>query len=143
MSVPSNLIPRPITGLPQYLGTDPDGTIPYVLAGTLYQARFSTLLSTLGGGTVTSVAASGGTTGLSFTGSPITTSGTLTLTGTLAVTNGGTGLTALGTGVTTALGVNVGSAGAFVTFNGAGGTPSSLTLLSARCIAWQRRVHRW
>mgnify|MGYP000101888163 CR=1 FL=1 len=131
MSVPSNLIPRPITGLPQYLGTDPDGTIPYVLAGTLYQARFSTLLSTLGGGTVTSVAASGGTTGLSFTGSPITTSGTLTLTGTLAVTNGGTGLTALGTGVTTALGVNVGSAGAFVTFNGAGGTPSSLTLTNA------------
>ena len=43
------------------------------------------------GGTVTSVAASGGTTGLTFTGSPITTSGTLTLDGTLAVANGGTG----------------------------------------------------
>lgn len=43
------------------------------------------------GGTVTSVAASGGTTGMSFTGSPITTSGTLTLTGTLALANGGTG----------------------------------------------------
>lgn len=40
---------------------------------------------------VTSVAASGGTTGLSFTGSPITTGGTLTLTGTLAVAHGGTG----------------------------------------------------
>ena len=38
---------------------------------------------------------------------------------------GGTGVTALGTGVATALGVNVGSAGAFVTFNGALGTPSS------------------
>lgn len=38
------------------------------------------------------------------------------------------GLTGLGTGVATALGVNVGSAGAFVTFNGAGGTPSSITL---------------
>lgn len=42
------------------------------------------------------------------------------------------GLTALatttpGTGVATALGVNVGSAGAFITFNGAAGTPSSLT----------------
>lgn len=34
--------------------------------------------------------------------------------------------TATGTGVLTALGINVGSAGAFVTFNGAGGTPSSL-----------------
>lgn len=45
------------------------------------------------GGTVTSVAASGGTTGLTFTGSPITTSGTLTLGGTLAVVSGGTGQT--------------------------------------------------
>jgi hypothetical protein len=44
-----------------------------------------------GSGTVTSVAASGGTTGLSFTGSPITASGTLTLGGILAVANGGTG----------------------------------------------------
>lgn len=44
-------------------------------------------------GTVTSVAASGGTTGLTWTGSPITTSGTLTLGGTLAVANGGTGVT--------------------------------------------------
>jgi hypothetical protein len=44
-------------------------------------------------GTVTSVAASGGTTGLTFSGSPITTSGTLTLGGTLAVANGGTGTT--------------------------------------------------
>jgi len=41
--------------------------------------------------TVTSVNASGGTTGLSFTGGPVTTSGTLTLSGTLAVANGGTG----------------------------------------------------
>lgn len=38
-----------------------------------------------------------------------------------------TQLTGLGTGVSTALGVNVGSAGAFVTFNGALGTPSSGT----------------
>lgn len=42
-----------------------------------------------------------------------------------------TGLSGLGTGVATALAVNVGSAGAFVTFNGAGGTPSSLTLTNA------------
>ena len=38
---------------------------------------------------------------------------------------------AYGTGVFTALGANVGSAGAPVLFNGAGGTPSSLTLTSA------------
>jgi hypothetical protein len=35
-------------------------------------------------------------------------------------------ITTPGTGVATALGVNIGSAGAFVTFNGAGGTPSSM-----------------
>ncbi len=39
-----------------------------------------------------------------------------------------TGLTGAGTGVLTALAVNVGSAGAFVTYNGAGGTPSAITL---------------
>ena len=44
-----------------------------------------------GTGTVTSVAVSGGTTGLSVTGSPITTTGTITLGGTLAVASGGTG----------------------------------------------------
>lgn len=38
------------------------------------------------------------------------------------------GITGLGTGVATALAINVGSAGAPVTFNGAGGTPSSITL---------------
>lgn len=48
-----------------------------------------------GSGTVTSVDASGGTTGLSFTGGPVTTSGTLTLGGTLVVSNGGTGATTL------------------------------------------------
>lgn len=41
---------------------------------------------------------------------------------------GGTGITALGTGIATALGVNIGSPGAPVLFNGAGGTPSSITL---------------
>lgn len=46
-----------------------------------------------GSGTVTSVALSPGTTGLTFTGSPITTAGTITAGGTLAVANGGTGIT--------------------------------------------------
>lgn len=44
-------------------------------------------------GTVTSVDASGGTTGLSFTGGPVTSSGTFTLSGTLDIDNGGTGIT--------------------------------------------------
>lgn len=49
-------------------------------------------------GTVTSVALSGGTTGLTATGGPITSSGTITLGGTLAVANGGTGLTSYTSG---------------------------------------------
>ena len=44
-------------------------------------------------GTVTSVAVSGGTTGLTTSGGPVTSSGTITLAGTLAVANGGTGAT--------------------------------------------------
>ena len=43
-------------------------------------------------GTVTSVDVSGGTTGLTYSGGPITTSGTITMAGTLITTNGGTGL---------------------------------------------------
>ncbi len=46
-----------------------------------------------GSGTVTSVSGSGGSTGMSLSGGPITTSGTLTLGGTLGVGNGGTGAT--------------------------------------------------
>ena len=106
-------------------------------------------------GTVTSVAQSftGGL--ISVSGSPITTSGTLALTvaGTSGgvpyfssastwatsaalaanalVIGGGAGAapatTTTGTGVVTALGVNTGSAGAVVLFNGALGTPSSGT----------------
>jgi hypothetical protein len=51
--------------------------------------------------------------------------------GTLPVANGGTGITSFGTGVATALGVNTGTAGAFVVNGGALGTPSSGTLTSA------------
>lgn len=109
-----------------------------------------------GSGTVTSVAQSftGGL--ISVAGSPITTSGTLALTvaGTSGgipyfssastwassaalaanalVVGGGAGAApstvTTGTGVVTALGVNVGTAGAFVVNGGALGTPSSGTL---------------
>jgi hypothetical protein len=46
-----------------------------------------------GAGTVTSVDVSGGSTGLTTTGGPIITTGTITLDGTLVVANGGTGST--------------------------------------------------
>jgi hypothetical protein len=54
--------------------------------------------SVAGVGTVTSVDGSGGTTGLSLSGGPITASGTLTLGGTLAAASGGTGQASYTTG---------------------------------------------
>jgi hypothetical protein len=52
-----------------------------------------TIASTSSGGSVTSVDVSGGTTGLTTSGGPVTTNGTITLSGTLDVDNGGTGQT--------------------------------------------------
>ena len=73
------------------------------LSGGGIAAPFTVGLYTIGGtgsgsGTVTSVGLSGGTTGLTVSGSPVTTAGTITLSGTLVVANGGTGATTL-TGV--------------------------------------------
>ncbi|MDD5356578.1 MAG: hypothetical protein PHS53_00305 [Candidatus Pacebacteria bacterium] len=70
------------------------GTSGYVLSSTGSQVQWvATSTLGLGGssGTVSSVDASGGTTGLTFSGGPITTSGTLTLGGVLGTANGGTG----------------------------------------------------
>ena len=53
------------------------------------------------------------------------------VTSTVAIANGGTGVTSLGTGSVDALQVNVGSAGSFVVNGGALGTPSSGTLTNA------------
>lgn len=81
---------------PPELGKDGiQGEVPAPLIGEELYVLTATGWAAVGGGTgtVTSVAASGGTTGLTFSGSPITTSGTLTLSGTLAVANGGTGAT--------------------------------------------------
>lgn len=56
--------------------------------------NISQLTAAIGGGTVTSINVSGGTTGLSTSGGPVTTSGTITLAGTLIAANGGTGQSA-------------------------------------------------
>jgi len=99
-----------------------DGTAGQVIStngsGVLSFAAAST-------GTVSSVALSGGTTGLTVSGSPITTSGTITLAGTLAVANGGTGaatLTAnnvlLGNGTSALQAVAPGTTGNVLTSNG-------------------------
>jgi hypothetical protein len=60
------------------------------------------------------------------------TSVTVGWTGTLAASRGGTGLSSLGTGVATALGINTGAnAGSFVTYNGPLGTPNAAVLTNA------------
>lgn len=79
-------------------------------------------------GTVTSIQASGGTTGLTFAGGPITTSGTLTLGGTLAIANGGTGATTSAAALTNLLPTQTGNTGKVLTTNG---TTASWTTASA------------
>ena len=61
-------------------------------------AWVNSAVSSADGGTVTSVALSGGSTGFSISNSPVTASGTMTISGTLVVGSGGTGLTTLATG---------------------------------------------
>ncbi|MGI9143512.1 MAG: beta strand repeat-containing protein [Fluviibacter sp.] len=81
-------------------------------------------------GTVTSVDVSGGTTGLTFSGGPITTSGTITMAGTLAAVNGGTGITGYVVGdllfpntTTTLDRLAAGTSGYPLLSNGAGTSP--------------------
>jgi hypothetical protein len=73
----------------------------------------------------------GVTAGTGLTGGGTSGTVTVSLSTPVSAANGGTGLSSLGTGVATALGTNVGSAGAFVANGGALGTPSSGTLTSA------------
>ena len=63
---------------------------------SLDAASFRTAIgaaSSSSAGTVTSIDVSGGSTGLTTSGGPVTNSGSITLAGTLAVANGGTGVT--------------------------------------------------
>jgi hypothetical protein len=97
-----------------------------------------------GTGTVTSVNVSGGTTGLTYSGGPVTSSGTITMAGTLAIANGGTGLTTTpangaldignGTGftrTTLTAGSNItitnGAGSITIASSGSGGTPGGST----------------
>lgn len=75
--------------------------------------------ATSGTGTVSSVAVSGGTTGLTTSGGPITAAGTITLAGTLATANGGTGLTSFtANGVVYASSTSALATGTALTFDG-------------------------
>ena len=100
-------------GLNTNLGTTPatSGTTNFGTAGQVLTSQGSAATptwTTVSGGVTTF---SAGTTGLT----PSTaTTGAVTLAGTLAVANGGTGITAFGTGVATALGSNVTGSGGIV-----------------------------
>jgi hypothetical protein len=78
------------------------------VAGTGISVSSATGNVTISNTGVTSVDVAGGTTGLTFSGGPVTTTGTITMSGTLAATNGGTGLTAYGT-ANQVLGMNAGA----------------------------------
>lgn len=107
--------------------------------GTTFTVSATTSLTLPTAGTLISTDQTTGQT-IGLTGSRLTKLWATDITVTNAITGSVTGsagsvavggITGLGTGVATALGVNVGSAGAFVTFNGALGTPSSGTLTNA------------
>jgi hypothetical protein len=105
---------------------DSSGAMAFLTAGTGLSITGTTLTATGSGGTVTSVSGTGTVNGITLTGT-VTSSGSLTLggtlsnvslttqvTGTLPAGNGGTGITSLGSGIATWL-----------------GTPSSTNLRSA------------
>ena len=111
-----------ILALPSALPTAGQVLTASSVSGPVVTAGWSTAG---GSGTVTSVAVSGGSTGLTTSGGPITTSGTITLAGTLAVANGGTGgTTSTGSGA-----VVLATSPTLTT--PALGTPSAATLTNA------------
>lgn len=83
-----------------------------------------------GSGTVTSIDASGGTTGLTFTGGPVTTAGTLTLSGILTVANGGTGW------------ANI-QAGGLLYGNGTGKLATTTQGTAGQVLAWLNGIPTW
>ena len=92
-----------------------------------------------GGGGVTSVDVSGGTTGLTTSGGPVTTTGTITLAGTLGVVNGGTGTVT----APTQGGVIYAGSGSAYASTGAGSTGQVLTSNGTGAPTWAAAGGPW
>ena len=116
------------SAIKRLLGSDATGnSVQEIILGSNLSMTGNTLsASAPGTGTVTSVNADGSTTGMSFTGGPVTTSGTLTLGGTLALSNGGTGATSAGAALT--------SLGAYPAANPNGYTSNAGTVTTASVV---------
>lgn len=115
---------------PQGPGVAAGGTPGQVLikASTIdYATAWLTLTGT---GTVTSVDVSGGSTGLVFSGGPVTASGTMTMSGVLDVASGGTGIISL-TGYVKGNGVSPFSASPTIPTTDLAGTISNLQLANS------------
>lgn len=100
-------------------------------AGLFLRTDGTTVAWAAGAGGVSSVGLSGGTTGLTVSGSPIISAGTMTMAGTLSAANGGTGKTSLAAhGVLIGNGTNAvsvsssGTAGECLTSNGSSNDPT-------------------
>ena len=115
---------------PQGPGVAPGGSVGQVLIKASAVDYATAWLTLTGTGTVTSIDVSGGTTGLTFSGGPITAAGTITMAGTLDVANGGTGTTTL-TGYLKGNGVAPFSAVASIPTTDLSGTISNLQLANS------------
>ena len=101
--------------------TPASGTYATVAAGrkaVLFTDGTAFYLVSSDAGTVSSVDVSGGTTGLTFSGGPITSSGTMTMTGTLAIANGGTGQTTANAALNAFLPSQTSNSGKYLTTDG-------------------------
>jgi hypothetical protein len=95
--------------------TQPDGT---TVLQTFENVRGVEPTPVIGGGTVTSVDVSGGSTGLTTSGGPVETDGTITLGGTLNIASGGTGETTANDAFNALAPSQTGNAGKFLKTDG-------------------------
>lgn len=115
---------------PQGEGVAPGGLTGQVLIKASPVDYTTAWADVTGIGTVTSIDVDGGTTGLTFSGGPVTASGVITMAGVLGVANGGTGTTSL-TGYVKSSGVSPFTAAATIPTTDLSGTISNIQLANS------------